>query len=248
MKKTCKVLVLVLLATFVFAQSPAPPLDDTRLTIHTLLREDIFAGFLTNDLERLGRAERNIQALLSKRPAEKADLLAWQAGAMIYRAVLAHEANRPAEFEQKYQQALALFDAAQQANANSGGRIAVTGGTYVIFADRLPKEYRAAAWAQAYDAYQTLWKQQGAAIERLPVHFRGEVMSGLVMSAQRTGRPEESAQYLDKLLAVMKETPYETAAKRWKENPKAQATTNISCLNCHEGGRLTARLAQLEKK
>ena len=54
------------------AQAPEPPLGDTRLTVHTLLREDIFAGFLQNDLARLGRAERNADALLASRPAERA--------------------------------------------------------------------------------------------------------------------------------------------------------------------------------
>ena len=38
------------------AQAPEPPLADTRLTVHTLVREDIFAGFLQNDLTRLARS------------------------------------------------------------------------------------------------------------------------------------------------------------------------------------------------
>ena len=38
------------------AQAPEPPLSDTRLTVHTLLREDVFAGFLANDMNRFARA------------------------------------------------------------------------------------------------------------------------------------------------------------------------------------------------
>jgi hypothetical protein len=34
------------LATGLAAQSPEPPLAETRLTVHTLLREDVFAGYL----------------------------------------------------------------------------------------------------------------------------------------------------------------------------------------------------------
>ena len=73
------------------AQSPEPPIGDTRLTVHTLLREDIFAGFLDNNAERVGRAERNIALLLEQRPADRANLLAWKAGLDLHKAVRAHE-------------------------------------------------------------------------------------------------------------------------------------------------------------
>ena len=44
------ILVLAMLTVFAVAsQSPEPPLDDSRLTIHTLVREDIFAGFLNGE-------------------------------------------------------------------------------------------------------------------------------------------------------------------------------------------------------
>ena len=50
------------------AQSPEPPLSESRLTVHTLLREDVFAGFMANDMVRFARAERNIEQLLRDRP------------------------------------------------------------------------------------------------------------------------------------------------------------------------------------
>jgi hypothetical protein len=73
------------------AQSVDPPLSETRLTVNTLLREDVFAGWMDNDLNRLQRGERNIEVLLQQRPAERATLIAWRAGATLYRAVLAHK-------------------------------------------------------------------------------------------------------------------------------------------------------------
>ena len=62
------------------AQSQEPPIGDTRLTVHTLLREDVFAGFLDNNMERFARADRNLDALLKQRPDQRANLLAWKAG------------------------------------------------------------------------------------------------------------------------------------------------------------------------
>jgi hypothetical protein len=233
------------------AQSPPSqesPLSDTRLTVHTLLREDIFSGFLADDMERFSRGEKNIQLLLEKRPAEKANLLAWQGGAALYRAVRAHESNRKDEFQDNYHRALNLFSEAGKLNSGNLGVAAVTGGSYLVLADRLPKEYRAAAWSEAYDNYQALWKQQASFIDKLPVHMRGELLGGLAQSAERTGRTEEVGQYLDKILVVLPNTPYEPAAKRWKSNPTAAAAGSITCLTCHESGRLAARLTALNAK
>ena len=249
--RTLKIVVLAaMLATAAVAYTsdiPLPdiPLNDTRLTIHTLVREDIFAGFLANDLERLSRAEKNIDVLLEKRPKEKPELLAWKAGAMLNRAVLAYEKKQPAEFEQKYKQSLALFAEAQQLAPGRDGVAAVTGGSYVVFADRLPKEHRAAAWEAAYQSFQVLWAQQGPIIDKLPVHLRGEVLGGLAQAAIRTGRSKEANEYLDKILIVLPNTPYEPIAKQWKANPKAAENSSITCMSCHEPGRLEDRLTKL---
>jgi tetratricopeptide (TPR) repeat protein len=248
MYKISRIFLLAMFVAVAMAQSPEPPLSDTRLTIHTLLREDIFAGFLSDDLERLARGEKNLQTLLEKRPAAKSNLLAWKAGVATYHAVRAHEANRADEFQRKYRESLDLFSQARELGSNDGGVAAVTGGVYAVFADRLPKEYRAAAWSQAYDAYQELWKQQGAIVDKLPVHIRGELLGGLAVSAMRTGRDEEAMRHLDKILAVLANTPYEPVAKKWKENPKAAADTSITCLTCHEQGRLAARLNAINNK
>ena len=53
------------------ADRSEPPLSDTRLSVHTLVREDIFAGVLDNDMERLARGEKSIEVLLVERPAEQ---------------------------------------------------------------------------------------------------------------------------------------------------------------------------------
>lgn len=246
--RTLKIFLLtIILATIAVAYSSDIPLDDTRLTIHTLVREDIFAGWLQNDLERFSRGEKNIELLLEKRPKARAELLAWKGGALLYRSVLALEKNQRAEFEQKYKQTLAIFDEAKQLGPESDGVGAVTGGSLGLFADRLPKEYRAAAWERAYNAYQILWKRQGAGIDKFPAHFRGEVLGGMTQSAMRTGRTKEANEFLDKMLVMLAGTPYEPTAKQWKANPKAAENSSLLCMNCHEPGRLEASLTRLNK-
>ncbi len=248
MKVVKRVLLVAMLVSVAVAQSIDPPLSDSRLTIHTLVREDIFAGFLADDIERFERGEKNIKLLMEKRPTEKASLLAWQGGAALYRAVRAHEANQADEFKRFYQQSLDRFAQAQQLNPQDGGVAAVTGGSYAVFADRLPKELQAHAWTEVYENYQRLYKEQGNFLDRLPVHFGGEVLGGLAQAAQRTGRSQEVGQYLEKLLAIMPDSPYGRMAAKWKENPKTAASASITCLVCHEQGRLGAKLKALDSK
>lgn len=243
-----KLVLVGVLVTVVAAQSPqTPQLSDTRLTVHTLVREDIFAGFISDDMQRFERGEKNIELLLEQRPAQKGNLLAWKGGALLYRAVLAHENNRPEEFKRYYRQAVDTFAEAGKQPSGNEGVGAITGGSFAVFADRLPKEYRAAAWSTAYDNYLGLYKQQASILDRLPVHLRGEVLGGLAQAAQRTGRKEEMSQYVDKILAVLGGTPYEPVAKKWKANPDSAANTSITCMTCHDGGRLTARIAEINK-
>jgi tetratricopeptide (TPR) repeat protein len=241
-----KVVLLVVLVTVAAAQSIEPPLSDTRLTVHTLVREDIFAGFLADDMERFSRGEKNIDLLLEKRPEAKADLLAWKGGATLYRAVRAYESNSRDEFQKKYQQALDLFTQAGQLDPDGNGVSVITGGSYVIMGDRLPKENQAAAWSQAYTSFRAVWKQQAPIVDKLPVHIRGELLGGLAQSARRTGRTGEMNEYLDKILEVLRDTPYESAARELKKNPAADAA--ITCLTCHESGRLSARVSALNNK
>jgi hypothetical protein len=92
-----------------------------------------------------------------------------------------------------------------------------------------------------------LWKQQAPAVDKLPVHLRGELLGGLAASAQRTGHTEELATYLDKIIELLPNTPYEPVARQWKKDPKVAASSTITCMTCHDAGRLSARVATLNK-
>ena len=241
-------LLTLALVSPVFAESPEPPLDNQRLTVHTLVREDIFAGWRSKNMERFERGEKNIELLLEQRPRSRADLLAWKGGAKLFRAVLALEAGNKDEFQKLYDETVALLDEAKKLGVGNVGVAAVVGGSYLTFGDRLPEELRAEAWQKAYDNYQLLWKNQGKLVERLPEHMKGELLAGLVQSAQRTGREAEYSEYLDRIIEILPDTGYSRVALQWKSNPESAKTGNISCKSCHADGRLEARLAVIEGK
>lgn len=226
------------------AQTSARPLDEPRLSVHSLIREDIFAGWRSNDQERLAQGAKNLDLLLEKRPSARADLLAWKGGIALYRAVLAHEAGNDAEFTLHYQKARDQFQASRDVDSTAGST-SVMGGSYVLFADRLPETVRGDAWQTCYECYQRLYKMQKEMVDRLPVHMRGELLAGLAQSAQRTGRTTEFESYLDEIIKVLPKTPYGRTAVRWKDDPEAARTGNLSCKTCHAPGRLTRRIAGL---
>jgi tetratricopeptide (TPR) repeat protein len=238
---------LIAIPVLAFTQSPEPPITDARLTVHTLVREDIFAGFLQSDLQRMARAEKNLARLLESRPADRENVLAWQGSIALTRAVLASEAKQQVEFRQHYQRARELFEEAMRLGPDSVGVFAITGGSQVSLADRLPAEERARSWELAYSAYQRLWKLQGAIIEKLPLHHKGEVLSGLAQSAQRTGRNEEASAEVDRILKLLPGTPYAKNAQQWKDDPSSRARVKVACQTCHAPGTLVARLAEVSK-
>jgi len=246
--RICLLLLVAAVGAAAAVQPPEPPLTDQRISVHTLVREDVFAGLREGDMERLARGEKRIALLLEQRPVETSALLAWKATALLYRAVRAHEAGRTEEFTQKYAEAIELLSRAKRLGPNDLGATATTAGVYALLADRLPKHERDAAWSAAYESFQALWKRQARDVEKLPLHMRGELLGGLAESAQRTGRTKEVAEYLDKILAVAPDTAYAEAAKRWRKDPKAATAARLTCLGCHAAGRLTARLAALKDK
>jgi hypothetical protein len=230
------------------AQAPEPPVTDTRLTVHTLVREDVFAGFQQNDVARLARAEKNLELLTASRPAERASVLAWQGAAALTRAVHAHERTQPGPFAAHYRQALDAFAEAMRLGPDTVGVFAVVGGANVSVADRLPPPQRAAGWEQAYAAYQRLWQMQGETVTMLPLHHKGELLAGLAQTAQRTGRVDELAAHLARILTLMPDTPYAARAQEWKDTPSTQAGSTIACRTCHAPGMLVARTTALSKQ
>ena len=55
-----------------------------------------------------------------------------------------------------------------------------------VLVERIEGFCEKSAWERAYRAYKTLYDQQGRILDKLPPHIRGELIAGLVQSAQRT--------------------------------------------------------------
>ena len=81
-----------------------------------------------------------------------------------------------------------------------------------------------------------MWKLQSANVEKLPLHLKGELLAGLALTAQRTGKMDEANQHLDRMIAMLPGSPYEASAKIWKQD--SAYNSRLACLTCHSAGRL----------
>ena len=232
-----------ILAGGAMAQAPDP-----RLPVSTLVREDIFAGYLENDTGRLDKGEQTLRLLLEQRPAAKGEIRAWQGGAALYRAVRAYEHHNAGEFKRNFTSAQDWFSEAARLAPDSLSVASTTGVAQVMFADRLPRTERPAAWAKAYDAFQFLWSRQAGEIGTLPTHLKGELLAGLAQSAYSTGRIREVEGYLDRMIQLLPHTPYIPQAQEWKRNLAVPPKRGIVCRTCHEPGTLSLRLFTLGKQ
>jgi hypothetical protein len=231
----------------VTAQSPSGSTFDARIGSSSIVREDIFAGYLAHDHERQLRGEKNVEILLAERPKDRARLLAWKAWIALNRAVDAYESKRMSEFERDYQRSLELFSDAANLQPDDAGVLAITAAGLVTFSDRLPERVRRDAWNSAYNAYTNLWRVQEADFDNLALHSRGELLAGLAQAAQRSAHPSESAQALEQIITRMSGTTYAGMAKKWVDSPETAAKTNLTCRTCHEEGRLESRKAALNQ-
>jgi len=117
---------LCLLVVAAAAQSSYDP----RLSIHTIVREDVFAGFMANDNDRMARGEKTVDQLLLERPEAKAPLTAWKGSIAMKRAVDAYDAKRAAVFETEYRKAQAYYAEATKLDPNDGGVLAVVAASH----------------------------------------------------------------------------------------------------------------------
>ncbi len=213
------------------------------LRVSTWVREDIFAGFLDGDMARFARGVKKAERAVAADP-KAADALAWLGGAELLLAVRAHEGGKAWEFEAHFAKAKAHFASStavvQQIPAYAEALHAIQGGSYVVMGDRLPEQHRRDAWLAVREHYGAIRKLHGAAFGKLPVHMRGEVMAGLTQAAQRLGETDAALEQTRELVAALPGTPYAVFAKRWLDKPETMSRTKMTCVTCHDPGRLQA--------
>ena len=200
---------LLTTAAVLSAQAPEPPIAETRLSVHTLLREDVFAGFLDDNMARVARAEQNIALLLQQRPAERGNLLAWRGGINVQHAVRAHEAGKATSSPG------ASPPRARTARRGEGD--VRNGGVRRSSVAATRSSGSAAAGTSRRGVVAGLrcvcrpWKQQAAQVEKSRCTSRVSCF-GEAQSAHRTGRAASRRSSSTGILTLLPKTPFEETA------------------------------------
>lgn len=228
---------LVLGAISLCAQS-----NPNRLTLDWLVREDIFAGLLENDRVRLEKGLETLNAV--GKGYSEGSVLAWRYAAEVTKALWAYEAKDMVSFHRHYGVALTYLDQCRKLSKGDGADLPeiFEGAVMALTADRLPEVMRKGAWERAYQAYARLDQLQVSYLDKLPMHMKGESLSGLAATAYRTGREAEMMKTLERMQAGLAKTPYAVVAKKWAEDPAARAKVKMVCISCHEPNRLGNRV------
>jgi len=75
-------------------------------------------------------------------------------------------------------------------------------------------------------------------LDRLPMHMKGEIVAGLAVATQRTGRDGELSAALTRVQEMLPKTPYAAVAKKWAEDPTSRTRVRPGCISCREPDRL----------
>lgn len=218
-----------------------------RVTLHWLVREDVFAGLLGNDRVRLEKGAQTLDRVAAYYP--ETHVVAWRAGIEMMRAVWAHEENKTDDFQRHYALTLTYLDRCRATAGEENARIPeiFEGALYLVLSDRLPESLRAGGWERGYQAYRRLNSLEAHRLDKLPLHMKGEILAGLAVTTQRTGRTAELPDRLETLRQKLEGTAYSRAAEKWLADPGSASKVRLACLTCHQPNTLGPKLDSLHK-
>jgi hypothetical protein len=201
------------------------------------VREDLFAGYLADDMKTFERGEQKVDELLAEKP-DSAGLQAWKMSAVIYRAVRSFEAGDRAAFDTGYKRAIDTLESLLNKAPKDVAVKAIYGGMISTVGHRLPPDIQLAANRRASEVFLQLEELQKAQFDKMPVHHRGEVLAGVAQAAARSGQDQLARTYLTRIVNTMEGTPYAAFARDMLHRPESMKKIKIACNTCHEPNRL----------
>jgi hypothetical protein len=147
------------------------------ISVHTWVREEIFAGYMAGDMTRFEKGMDKVRGILEAEP-DNAVALAWNGGGHVLRAVKAREAADMAGYRSLFRTAQAQFCEGFGTGPEDIGVLVVGGGTLIMLGGRLAEADRPGAFDLGFRNYSAAAGLQKQQMDKLPPHFRGELWSG----------------------------------------------------------------------
>jgi tetratricopeptide (TPR) repeat protein len=197
-----------------------------------VVRSDFFAGFAGNK-QALDRGMKVTEEALLKNP-KHAEAKVWHGSGIFFRAT---EAFQKGDFQKGvslWQQGLEeMQQAVQLAPANV--TVLIPRGATLISASRYaPPEFAKPILETGVSDFEKVLKLQEQYFAKLPIHSRGELLTGLADGSSRLGRQDKAREYFSRITVELKGSVYEEKARAWLENkPQVKSPEFFSCSGCH---------------
>ena len=208
--------------------------------ISTWVREDLFAGWIANDLDTFGRGVRKLDLYLNDHP-DDIDALSWKYLVIAYRMRQALAAGDHAAYHRLLAAAKEVRQKAFAGDAHDPTPYIIVGSSLVRLASSAPEQDRAWMYGDGRELLNKLPGIQKDYFETLPAHMRGELWSQIAFASDRLGDRAERDRVIGEMLAKLQGSPYETRARHWQKLSNLTSEGDYTCLSCHDPGRLTQK-------
>ena len=216
-----------------------------KVTIHTWVREDIFAGLIGNDTAAFERGVKKIDRYLADHPGDRYGM-AWKFTEAIYRMKLARTKGDDAAYAKQLAIAKELRTKVYAGASPDPGLNIIIGSSLVYVAGVAPEQDKTWMYRDARDLLKVVPELQGAVFERLPPHMRGELWAQLAYASHQLGDAAARDEVLAKMRTQLAGTPYESRARAWEKPENLAKEKSYACISCHEPGRLAPTLERVK--
>lgn len=180
-----------------------------KLTIHTWVREDLFAGWMVRDQPSFDRGVRKLDAFLESSPNDK-NGLAWKYFVLTYRMREALAGRDIAAYEKHLADAKALRGVIFDGEPRDSGPYIIVGYSLIGGALHAPEADQKWMYRDGREMLRKVQVMQGPVFERLPPHMRGELWSALAVASDRLGDREDRDRVIGDMLVKLAGSPYES--------------------------------------
>jgi hypothetical protein len=209
------------------------------IPVNTWVREDLFAGWVANDLDQFGRGVRKLDLYLQDHP-DDSSALAWQYLVLGYRMRQALAAGDDAAYHSLLVASKEVRLKAFSTDPKDPSPYIIVGSALVRVASSAPEQDRAWMYRDGRDLLNKVPGLQKDYFDTLPPHMRGELWSQIAFASDRLGDQAERDRVLGEMVARLGGSPYEARARNWQKRANLSKEGDYACISCHEPGRLAS--------
>jgi hypothetical protein len=195
-----------------------------------LVRADFFAG-MQGDLARFERAMQLCETTLAKNP-EDAEAMVWHGSGLLIRSAQAGQ-DQNVKSEMLFQKGLNEMDRAVVLAPDSPSVVLPQGASLLsVSAAPISPELSKKLLRQGVEDYEKVLRLQASYFATLPLHARGELLSGLADGWHRLGDESKALEYYQRIVRECAGSSYASNSEIWL-NHRVSTDWHPTCQGCH---------------